>query len=186
MTRPPVAPTTVSMRVFRARLRRYHTHHGARIVFGRWATHIEISGVPVAIVRNLEGYARDVGVLRDGETVDHTPRCSRCKSRVPERWKRWVRTDTGDVDFVPVEPPRYHRQCERCVAWSRATRRDPTRCLDCRRGLDPDVLPQFRTRRCELCRDAKLNREYRARQIEGATNPNSPWFGAPMGQAYDR
>jgi hypothetical protein len=182
------------MRTFRARLRRYHERDGTRIVFGRYETHISILGVPVAFVQDLESYARDIGVLHPDEIVDSTPRCSRCKSRVPERRTQLARTHTGDLmwtdtgDFmrIPVEPPRYHRQCERCIVWSRASRRDPTKCLDCRHLLDPHVLPQYRTRRCERCRDAKLNREYRARQIEGATNPNSPWFGAPMGQAYDR
>jgi hypothetical protein len=185
----PATPTMISMRAFRARLRRYHIRHGTRIVFGRWADHIELADGRLAGLwrypGGTEAYARAIGVLRNGETVDHSPKCSRCKTRTPGRRMQWIWAD-GDLNAVPVEPARYHRQCERCMEWSRETRRDPKKCLDCRRRIQSDLPVRFRIRRCDHCQNRKLNREFRARQIEGATNPNSPWFGSPMGRAYDR
>jgi len=178
--------STVSMRAFRDRLRKYHTTRGERVIFGRFEDHIIRADERITFIRNLEGYAREVGVLHPDETVDHAPRCSRCKSRTPIRRRRWNYEQAG---WVLVEPPQYHRQCERCFVWSRATRHDPLRCLDCRRWVDPaiEALSEedrefYRRhggrgiRRCQACNGSKLTREQRQREIDGQYNPLSPYF----------
>jgi hypothetical protein len=92
------------------------------------------------------------------------PRCSRCRSRR-------VQTFTDPWGSIT-----YTRQCSRCVAWSRGTRRDPTKCLDCRQTIVSDLPRRFRLRRCDDCQNLKLARARRQRRIDARVNPLSPFF----------
>ena len=104
------------------------------------------------------------------------PRCSRCRSRKVFTWASLL----GNI--------RYERMCSRCITWSRTTRRDPLRCLDCRQWLNPafatwseNDLAMMRRygrvdcRRCERCADRKRvrEREYRREEQENQ-------LGAPL------
>jgi hypothetical protein len=105
------------------------------------------------------------------------PKCSRCRSRKVYTWASL----RGNI--------RYERQCLRCITWSRATRSDSLRCLDCRRWVDPaiEALSEedrefYRRyggrgiRRCQACNGSKLTREQRQRESDGQYNPLSPYF----------
>jgi len=94
----------------------------------------------------LEALARKFHVLRRNEHLGEPPVCSRCKQRVAEM--DW----TGG----------YLRQCSRCYEWSRSTRRDPSRCTNCRRTKD-NLAIQRELSRCTECHEAKLAREKRYR-----------------------
>ena len=131
------------------------------------------------VVEDVEQYARSIGLLDDDETVDYTPRCSRCKSREPVRIvERRRNATTGAWEYVPVEPARYLRQCRRCYDWSDGTRRDPWCCTDCRRPIDEDarsILGREMLSRCSRCHEAKLARELRKRRRDAQYNPLSPY-----------
>ena len=135
------------------------------------------------LIEDLEDYARSIGLLDDDETVDHTPWCSRCKSREPVRIVEGRKNPTtGDWEYVRVEPARYLRQCRRCYDWSDATRRDPWRCTDCRRPIDEDarsLIGRDMLSRCSRCHEAKLGRERRKRRSDGQQSPLSPFWNRP-------
>jgi hypothetical protein len=155
--------TQITLRTLHARLQRWFRQAGGDVRFGhslaRYGLYSNVVRYPdgrTGWITHEEAVARELGVIAADEVVDHTPKCTRCKTRTPARRMGWVWGADGKAAIVPIEPPRYHRQCERCTAWSRATRRDVLRCLDCRRsGLPMDrgvgrgsegVLPTLRHR----------------------------------------
>jgi hypothetical protein len=95
-----------------------------------------------SIGTDLETLARKFRVLRHNEHLGDPPLCSRCKRRVADM--HW----TGG----------YLRQCSRCYEWSRSTRRDPTRCTNCRRTKDKPAQVKGISR-CSECHTTKLERE---------------------------
>jgi hypothetical protein len=115
-----------------------------------------------------------------GRILPAPPRCSRCKCRKVFTWASLL----GNI--------RYERQCARCIRWSRESRRDPLRCLDCRRWLNTDVenwseedrefqrrYGRVECRRCFACNRAKLGRESAKRRSNGRWNPLSPFWNRP-------
>lgn len=100
---------------------------------------------------DLETLARECRVLRRSEHLADPPRCTRCKSRVAELG--W----SGG----------YLRQCSRCYEWSRTTRRDPSRCTNCRRTKDKQALERGLSR-CTECHTTKLDREWNERFLTPA------------------
>jgi len=97
---------------------------------------------------DLETVAQKLHLIRPEDVVPKQ-RCSRCKTR--ECLVQYAGT--------------YAKQCLRCYTWSWETRRDPSRCIDCRRVKDPDD-PDGRSlhsrdmlSRCSRCHKTKLARE---------------------------
>jgi hypothetical protein len=79
-------------------------------------------------------------VLGDDEQLSVAPVCSRCRCLE-------VKIDCYGY---------YAKQCERCTAWSRATRADRNRCVDCRRPFT--AVGDGKGSRCGRCYTARQDR----------------------------
>jgi hypothetical protein len=121
---------------------RTSTRHEELIGWGnrtrQWYTHVDR-----VIADDLEDFADELGLLADHERVTDAPMCSRCRS----------------VEVEILSFGGYARQCERCIAWSRATRADRNRCADCRRTMKTD--DDRRGSRCNKCYTARQDRAAR-------------------------
>lgn len=101
----------------------------------RWWTHVDRT-----LADDLEDFADELGVLADHERLADAPLCSRCRCLE-------VKIDSYGY---------YAKQCERCVAWSRATRADRGRCADCRRSFT--AVGDGKGSRCGRCYIARRDR----------------------------
>jgi hypothetical protein len=104
----------------------------------RWWTHVDRT-----LADDLEDFADELGLLADHERLADAPVCSRCRS----------------VEVEILSFGAYARQCERCTAWSRNTRKDRTRCADCRRSLTEDDRRGSRCSQCYTARQGRAARE---------------------------
>ena len=101
----------------------------------QWWTHADRT-----LADDLEDFADELGVLADHERLADAPVCSRCRCLE-------VKIDCYGY---------YAKQCERCTAWSRATRADRNRCADCRRTFTD--VGDGKGSRCGKCYAARQDR----------------------------
>jgi hypothetical protein len=95
------------------------------------------------VADDLEDLADELGVLADHERLADAPTCSRCRS--------W------EVEIF--ESGYYGTQCERCITWSRTTRKDRDRCADCRRIIGDGDRHGSRCNNCHGKRQDRVVQE---------------------------
>lgn len=150
-TRQIVSRDEVLTRVYEKLRRRNKTSVWLTFVDGQ----IYADNRPIG--RDLETLSRELRVLRRTERLEDPPKCSRCRCRVPR-----IHRYGG-----------YRRQCDRCLEWSRNTRKDRTRCVDCRRVKPPEDNPNLS--RCSRCHRQKWLRAI----VNGPGPADPPWDRKP-------